>query len=332
MEGPLRQKKPFRGRLVGILSMLACAAGCIALLVPARYPVPAPPPARHYTLGRGSMGVETEYIDAGGSVELTVTDGTRKVRMTLPGGTVAEALERAGMELAPEDILSCGLEDRLYAGLTVEITRVTVGSVTEYEDIPFETLRIENDKKAAGETVVLREGAEGRIRRTYEVIYHNGTEYRRNLTETVREKEPVTQELEVGVYEPPVDDRENRTLTLYDGTVLAYTKRVDVSATAYTCEGQTWNITKTGTTARYGEIAVDPRYIPLNSKLYVVAPDGSWVYGFCIAEDTGGLIKRYRIDLYYDTYAECWAFGRRKACVYILPDDYEMPEEVLPKP
>ena len=62
----------------------------------------------------------------------------------------------------------------------------------------------------------------------------------------------------------------------------------------------------------------------------MIAPDGSWSYGLCFSEDTGRLIKGYRIDLYFDTQAECEVFGRKKAQVYILPDDYEMPEELLP--
>ncbi len=330
MEDPIQGNKPIFGRLTGVLAMLAVSAVLIAVLITVRCPIPEAPAVRRYTLGRGTLGVETEYIDVGGDVELTIADGTKKVRLTVPGGTVQDALDYAGIELGERDILSCEREDPLYAGLDIEITRVSVETVTEYEEIPYETVRTENDKKPVGETVVLQEGKPGRLARTYEVTLHNGEEYDRTLVTSVRESEPVTEELEVGIYAPPTEDSENHTLTLYDGTVLEYVSRIDVDATAYTCEGQTWNITKTGTTARYGEIAVDPRYIPLNSKLYVVAPDGSWVYGFCIAEDTGGLIKRYRIDLYYDTYAECYEFGRRKAAVYILPDDYEMPEEVLP--
>ena len=39
---------------------------------------------------------------------------------------------------------------------------------------------------------------------------------------------------------------------------------------------------------------------------------------FHSAEDIGGGIKGNKIDLYFDTYAECWDFGVRMCTVYIL--------------
>ncbi|MEA4823129.1 MAG: G5 domain-containing protein [Clostridiaceae bacterium] len=310
--------------------MIACAAILIALLLPEVLPIPADVPVRYFKLGSGSMDFETEYIDHGGEIKLTIYDGSRKVLMTVPDGTVDSALTFAGIELGEQDLISCDRSEELYTGLEITITRVETHRVTEYEAIPYETVTVENDKLPVGETNVKQTGAQGQIRKTYDIVTHNGNEYERTLIENVRESEPVEEVVEVGVYTEPVIDQEGQTITLWDGTVIDYAYRIDVTATAYSCEGQEWNITKTGTTARVGAIAVDPRYIPLNSKLYVVAPDGSWVYGFCRAEDTGGLIKGYRIDLYYDTIAECYTFGRRKACVYVLPDDYELPAEVMP--
>ena len=79
-------------------------------------------------------------------------------------------------------------------------------------------------------------------------------------------------------------------------------------------------ITASGTTTRYGTIAVDPRVIPLGSRVYVVSDGGdqSWSYGPGIAEDTGGLIKENRIDLFFMTDEEAAQFGVRPAKVYIL--------------
>ena len=54
------------------------------------------------------------------------------------------------------------------------------------------------------------------------------------------------------------------------------------------------------------------------TKMYVVSNDGQYVYGYCVAEDIGGGIKGNKIDLYFDTYAECWDFGVRMCTVYIL--------------
>lgn len=109
----------------------------------------------------------------------------------------------------------------------------------------------------------------------------------------------------------------NGTITTASGTTYTYTDVLTVTATAYSCEGRT-GYTYSGTVARVGAIAVDPNYIPLGTKMYIVSNDGQYVYGYCTAEDTGGSIKGYKIDLYFDTFDECWEFGVRTCTVYIL--------------
>lgn len=69
-------------------------------------------------------------------------------------------------------------------------------------------------------------------------------------------------------------------------------------------------ITATGMKQGFGVVAVDPKVIPLFSKLYVPG------YGAAIAGDTGGLIKGKRIDLGYDSLMGQW--GRRYVDVYLL--------------
>ena len=101
------------------------------------------------------------------------------------------------------------------------------------------------------------------------------------------------------------------------GESYTYIDVMTCSATAYTCEGYVGH-TYSGTLARVGAIAVDPTVIPLGTKMYVVSNDGQYVYGYCVAEDIGGGIKGNKIDLYFDTYAECWDFGVRMCTVYIL--------------
>ncbi len=106
------------------------------------------------------------------------------------------------------------------------------------------------------------------------------------------------------------------TITTEDGEVLTYTSTMSVEATAYTGGG----ITATGTSARYGAIAVDPTVIPYGTKMYIVSDDGKWIYGVATAEDCGGAIKGHIIDLYFDDYSTCIQFGRRNCTVYILDD------------
>ena len=44
---------------------------------------------------------------------------------------------------------------------------------------------------------------------------------------------------------------------------------------------------------------MDPRVIPLGTKLYIESPNGSWTYGESVAGDTGGAIKGNKIDLFF---------------------------------
>lgn len=85
-------------------------------------------------------------------------------------------------------------------------------------------------------------------------------------------------------------------------------------ATAYSNAGNgKWGSqTATGVTCRRGIIAVDPRVIPLGTRLYVEG------YGECRAMDTGSAIKGMRIDLFMDRESECNRWGRRRVVVHVL--------------
>ncbi len=84
-------------------------------------------------------------------------------------------------------------------------------------------------------------------------------------------------------------------------------------ATAYTaacggCDG----MTAIGRRAGHGIVAVDPRVIPLGTRLYIPG------YGPAIAGDTGGAIVGHRIDLGFDSWRDAMLFGRRDVEVYRL--------------
>lgn len=84
----------------------------------------------------------------------------------------------------------------------------------------------------------------------------------------------------------------------------ATTYKVTAYCPCSKCCGKWANgITATGTTARANHtIAVDPKIIPLGSKVLV---DGKEY----VAEDTGGAIKGNKIDIYFDTHEEALEFG-----------------------
>jgi len=106
-------------------------------------------------------------------------------------------------------------------------------------------------------------------------------------------------------------------LTAYCGCTKCCGKNAKKGA-----NGEWLAITRTGVRAQKNHtISVDPKVIPLGTEMFIVAADGTWVYGYALAGDTGGFIKGNRIDLFYDTRDECITFGRQDAIVYILTNE-----------
>lgn len=79
-----------------------------------------------------------------------------------------------------------------------------------------------------------------------------------------------------------------------------------------TCNGRSDAKTASGTTMAAGRtIAVDPKIIPLGSKVYIEG------YGWRVAEDTGGAIKNLKIDMCVSSHSEAYAKGVTYAKVYV---------------
>jgi 3D (Asp-Asp-Asp) domain-containing protein len=89
--------------------------------------------------------------------------------------------------------------------------------------------------------------------------------------------------------------------------VAAVCLTIQVTATEYCLRGET----RTGTQARPGVVAVDPRVIPLGSRVYV--PTMGWFR----AADTGRLIKGRRIDLWTPSRSGARRFGRQRMMVKV---------------
>jgi 3D (Asp-Asp-Asp) domain-containing protein len=98
-----------------------------------------------------------------------------------------------------------------------------------------------------------------------------------------------------------------------DNPSFKHARALEMEATAYTSEDPGCGLyTARGNRLRKGLVAVDPRVIPLGTRLFVAG------YGYAIADDTGGDIQGNRIDLAYEKRADAFKFGRRMLTVYIL--------------
>ena len=92
-------------------------------------------------------------------------------------------------------------------------------------------------------------------------------------------------------------------------------RQMKVKATAYTgSPAEGGNMTYLGTKCREGyTIAVDPKVIPLGTKVYI--PQFGKVF---VAEDTGSAIKGKKIDIFMNSYAKAMKWGIRCIDIIIL--------------
>lgn len=273
------------------------------------------------------------------------------------GETTGSLLARMGITPGTGDTLSCSSETQTYDGMTIELVHTETRIEEEDTVVPYPVNYYEDPDLEPGAEIVLVAGQNGLTHVKSEVTYRNGKEVSRVVVQETVKMKPVTQLVIRGVdrtiMEQPADPEPAEQAapaassgtasgssssgssssggSRYDGSAetsgnvimtssgesYTYVDVMTCSATAYTCEGYVGH-TYSGTLARVGAIAVDPTVIPLGTKMYVVSNDGQYVYGYCVAEDIGGGIKGNKIDLYFDTYAECWDFGVRMCTVYIL--------------
>lgn len=97
------------------------------------------------------------------------------------------------------------------------------------------------------------------------------------------------------------------------GTICNVVKTLTMESTAYYGHGTTaLGLKPVRNPNGLSTIAVDPNVIPLGTKVYVSG------YGLAIAADTGGAIKGNIIDVFLNSYEECYSWGRRQVTVQIL--------------
>ena len=208
--------------------------------------------------------------------------------------TVGDALAEIGVGLTGLDEVSPSLDAILYPDMQITIVRILEGIELEEEIAPFETVWVADPNRLI-DTIETRPGAFGITRRRYRTRHVDGEEVTRVLEDVWVEQEPRDKVIVYGQRIVP------QTLITEDGQELVYWRAIRMRATSYSTStagvspNVPWyGITRTGDPMRKGVVAVDPRYIPLRSRVYVPG------YGFGDVLDTGGKIKIRRIDLGYD--------------------------------
>ena len=207
---------------------------------------------------------------------------------------VGDVLTEIGVGLTGLDEVSPPLSADLYPDMQIQIVRVREEIEVEEEIAPFGTEWV-GDRDLPIDTIIDRPGAEGIARRRFRVLLRDGQVVERELEDVWVAQEPRNR---VRVYGQKI---EPKTFVAEDGQEITYWRTIRMRATSYSASTagvspsvRWYGVTRTGDRMRKGVVAVDPRIIPLRTKVYVPG------YGFGDALDTGGNIQFRRIDLGYD--------------------------------
>ncbi|MDH7495763.1 MAG: G5 domain-containing protein [Bacillota bacterium] len=241
-------------------------------------------------------------------VEVVVDGRTFEVRST--GPMVKHVLAQVGVLLRPDDRVSPGMDVGLTLGMRIRVVRVTSEVVTRQVRVAYRIEKRPDPNMDRGKTKVLRPGVEGLREQKVLVTYEDGRPVKEKVLSSKVLREPVSKLLAVGTRNPV------RTLHTSRGT-FRYRNCYTMLATAYepgprSCGKSADGYTAIGMKAEPGVVAVDPRVIPLRTRLYVEG------YGPAIAADVGGAIKGNRIDLLFSTVEEALRYGKRWVKVYVL--------------
>ncbi len=236
--------------------------------------------------------------------EVTLTADGETVTRTLPSGaTPEEVLAAFGKTLDADDRFS--LDGPLYADCSLVLNRVERREETYEEEIPSP---IDDQTQPELGTETLEALGRPGLRMV--------TAWRTYVDGVIESVEEITSET---ISEPTVTVRYSAQPIRGQGEGVP-SDAVEIfigEATAYCIPGGT---TATGKRVQKGYVAVDPRRIPLGTRLYIQSLDGSPDYGYCEAQDTGGAVNGDIVDLYFYSVDECYSWGRRAVRIYVLAD------------
>ncbi|WP_312644328.1 G5 domain-containing protein [Hydrogenoanaerobacterium sp.] len=255
------------------------------------------------------------YISRAFDVSITADGNTQTVSMV--NGTVRDALKLAGVEMNNDDIINIPLSTFVEQGDEIMINRVEYRNTEVEEDIPFERVEKLTPLLRSGRSEILQSGRNGTLVKTYSERTIDGVVEEATLIAENITVRPVTQVALVGA-KVPVSDLDFG-YNIVNNAPTSYKKVIEgARATAYSAGNGAWGAS--GNDLFYGHVAVNPKVIPYNSKLYITSADGSFVYGYAIASDTGTALMQgiIDVDLYYETYRESQLNGVKNVNIYIL--------------
>ena len=244
-------------------------------------------------------------VAAGPDARLFVDGKVLKVEAS--AATVAEALSAAGVSLDADDQVFPATTAPVPADGRIRVTRIRFEEGAVDKPVRYQTLiRPASRGNRPYHPTVMRHGRNGLKRITYRAKLVDGKETERTTVSEEMVREPVP---EVVVARNPAGLKSR-------GAYIGKREFLMV-CTAYdpgpgSCGKWADGITCNGKRAGYGIIAVDPKVIPLGTKLHVPG------YGYGVAADVGGAIKGNRLDLGYNSRQAAFRWGKKRVKVSIV--------------
>lgn len=263
--------------------------------------------------------ITTNKINIKRAVPVYINADGQRFKVMTCAKTVGEMLDESPVGLnKPDRLDGSKTGDLIKSDMTISVIRVKEEILKESSGIPYRVVRRENNSMDRGKSKTLFNGREGVRERIYKLVFENGKQMQKKLVSDKVVLMPRDRIVEVGTI---------ANFTTSRGEVVRYRKVLNMKASAYTSSyadtgkkpgTKGFGITSTGLSVKKGIIAVDPRVIPLGSKVYIETAGRGIDYGFAVAADTGSSIKGNKIDVYLETRNAALSWGVRRVTVYIL--------------
>lgn len=248
---------------------------------------------------------------------VSVTADGKTQDVMIAGGDVSDALAAAGVEIDSDDEVNKELDAPIAKGDELVVKRVEYTTSQETVSVPYDTVEEKTSSLISGVTKLVESGENGERVLTYRHKTVDGVAQEPELIDDVVTVEPKSEKYLVGTKNTVSKLDFGYTL---DGNVpVGYSKVItNAKATGYSAPAGAG--TASGRAAMVGHVAVNPDVIPYGTKLYITSADGSFVYGYAIAADTGTALMdgRVDVDLFYNTYYESCQNGVKWVNIYIL--------------
>ncbi|TYU60402.1 G5 and 3D domain-containing protein [Listeria monocytogenes] len=250
------------------------------------------------------------------AMQLSLQNGTKKDTVWTTKTKVSDLLAEKNIKLDRDDRVSPAKDSNLKEKMTVEVTYVNSKAEKKNEQVKFETVYKEDDSLNKGVEKVVQEGKNGEKVVEYKVTFENGKEKKRdvikeNVTSNKTDK-VVVRGTKEKVVATQVSTSSSSASSSSSSAPSSGGKTYRMESTAYSGGGITAYGINLSANPGLKVIAVDPRVIPLGSKVWVEG------YGEAIAGDTGGVIKGNIVDVYFPNESQCYSWGRRMVTVKVL--------------